>query len=168
MRTDRLVTPVLLVVALAVPLHAWCGEAADGEIVTVAPPAPPLPPLPPPPAPLFDLFERAKAAVVTVRAQDIEALGVAVVDGTLVLTAAHVVTNTAWVEVVSGEQVRQARVLYYEDSESPVAVLGLDTPLEYVAPLEISGLETRVGQQVWTLTRAAKRGLGGRQIRVRD
>jgi hypothetical protein len=110
-----------------------------------------------PAAPLFGLFERAKAAVVTVRAQDIEAMGVAVVDGSLVLTAEHVVTNTAWVEVQAGKQIRQAQVLYWDES---VAVLGLESPLEYVAPLDVSTLETRVGQQVWTLTRAAERGLG--------
>lgn len=137
MRTDRLVFAAVIVTCLMLPTTA---RADDSE-----------------PAPLFDLFERARSAAVTVRAQDIEALGVAVVDGTLVLTAQHVVTNTAWVEVVAGKQVRPARVLYWSDS---VAVLGIDQPLEYVAPLELSALETRVGQEVWTLTRAAQPGLG--------
>lgn len=137
MRTDRLVTAALIVLVTA-PLGAFADEAA-------------------PAAPLFGLFERAKAAVVTVRAQDIEAMGVAVVDGTLILTAEHAVTNTAWVEVQAGKQVRQARVLYWDHS---IAVLGLEAPLDYVAPLDISTLETRVGQQVWTLTRAAEQGLG--------
>jgi len=140
MRTERLVSTAALLTLLCIPLEAL-GESAEAG----------------PPAPLYSLFERAKASVVTVRAQGIEALGVAVVDGTLVLTAEHVVTNTSWVEVVAGEQVRQARVLYWDES---IAVLGLETPLEYVAPLDVSTLETRVGQQVWTLTRAAERGLG--------
>lgn len=103
-------------------------------------------------------FERGAAATVTVRSQGIEGIGVAVVDGTLVITARHLVTNTGWVEVEGPRKAKAAaRVLYWDEQ---LAVLSLDQPLEGVEPVEIAVDAPVVGARVWLITETAAKGLG--------
>jgi len=103
-------------------------------------------------------FERGMAATVTVRSQGVEGIGVAVVDGTLVITAQHLVTNTGWVEVVGPRKARrEARVLYWNEQ---LAVLSLEQPLEGVEPVEIAVDPPVVGEHVWVITETAAKGLG--------
>lgn len=103
-------------------------------------------------------FDRGSAATVIVRSQGIEGIGVAVVDGTLVITARHLVTNTGWVEVEGPRKAKMdARVLYYNET---LAVLSLEQPLEGVEPIELAAGTPTVGARVWVITETATKGLG--------
>jgi len=139
MRTSFFLTVVVLGLLLQ-PTGAWAEDERPGKPTELT------------------VFERGSAATVTVRSQGIEGVGVAVVDGTLVLTARHLVTNTHWVEVEGPRKAKKdARVLYYDQT---LAVLGLDGPLEGVEPAEIAVEAPAVGEGVWLITETASTGLG--------
>ena len=109
-------------------------------------------------APPPQIFQRVQPSLVRVLAQDSVGMGVAVVDGTLIVTNEDLVSNTAWVEVESGPgERRKAEVLYWAGD---LAVLGIEQPLSGGHPSPMAEVSPDAGRTVWTVTRTAGAGLG--------